>query len=220
MKYEIHSIKNSQGKGGEQNFVRIFTSEAMDEERLEQVIQDSCSLTMGDVKATLSALRELMIYQLVNGSRVTIPGIGHFSLSVRLQVPPGCPVEKVTAANIIVRNIDFRPDARLLAKVRQGARFERSTKSSKSTVYSPERLQSLLERYLATNVYITRRIMEYQFGLRSGTALRWLRHFVSTGFLRREGSRNSPVYLLCDAKKRNVSDATIGPSEPNLATKP
>lgn len=200
MKYEIHSIKNVQGTGEERRFVQVFTQESMTEQQLEESIQGSCSLTIGDVKATLSALRELMIRQLADGSRVSIPGIGHFTLSVRLVNASGKSTEKVTADDIVVRNIDFRPDAQLLAKVRQRARFERSSKSSKSVAYSSQQLQSLVARYLSAHAFVNRRIMELQFGLRQTTALSWLKHFVSTGFLRREGPHNSPIYLLAEQK--------------------
>lgn len=78
IKYEIQSIKNSQGTGKEQHFARIFEDAPMSAQQLESHIQSSCSLTKGDVEATLSALRECMIHDLSHGHRFYIPSIGYF----------------------------------------------------------------------------------------------------------------------------------------------
>lgn len=100
IKYEIHSIKNSLGTGKEQHFVRIFEDAPMSAQQLESHIQSSCSLTKGDVEATLSALRECMIHDLSHGHRFYIPSIGYFSLSVDLDMPEGKSADKVRADHI------------------------------------------------------------------------------------------------------------------------
>ena len=64
IKYEIQSIKNSPGTGEERHFARIFEQSPMSTQQLESHIEASCSLTKGDIEATLSALRETMIREL------------------------------------------------------------------------------------------------------------------------------------------------------------
>ena len=196
IKYEIHSIKNSQGTGEERNFARIFEHEPMTAEQLKNHIQDSCSLTKGDIEATLSALREHMIHELSHGNRFYIPSIGYFSLSVDLDMPEDKPIDKVRGDYISVRNIKFRPDAAMLQEVKRHVHFERADFSSKSSKYTEEEMLEKIKAFLATNICINRRDMELQFGLRQGTALKWLKHFTQTGDLRKEGARNSPVYFL------------------------
>lgn len=61
IKYEIQSIKNSKGTGKEQEFVRIFENPPQTDRQLESHIQDNCSLTKGDVQATLITLRDSMM---------------------------------------------------------------------------------------------------------------------------------------------------------------
>ena len=154
IKYEIHSIKNSQGTGEERNFARIFEHEPMTAEQLKSHIQDSCSLTKGDIEATLSALREHMIHELSHGNRFYIPSIGYFSLSVDLDMPEDKPIDKVRGDYISVRNIKFRPDAAMLQEIKSNVRFERADFSSKSSKYTEEEMLSKIKAFLATNVYL------------------------------------------------------------------
>ena len=78
IKYEIHSIKNSEGTGKERHFARIFEQEPMTATQLESHIQNNCSLTKSDVRATLMSLRECIAHELSRGNRVYIPEIGYF----------------------------------------------------------------------------------------------------------------------------------------------
>ncbi len=196
IKYEIHSIQNSQGTGEERNFARIFQDAPMTADELEGHIQASCSLTKGDIKATLSALRQQMIYELSNGNRFYIPDIGFFSLSVSTDIPEGKPIEKMRGDYINVRNIKFRPETSLLDEVKDRARFTKADFSTRSQSYTENDLKAKIEDFLTENNCITRRDMELLFQLRQNTALKWLKHFTDTGFLKKDGAKNSPVYFL------------------------
>lgn len=180
----------------EQNFVRVLGHAPQTDRQLESHIQSNCSLTKGDVQATLVTLRECMIHELLSGNRFHIPEIGYFSLSVDLEMPDGKPIEKVRGDYIHVRNIKFRPDAALLGEVKQKARFERAKPRSKSQTYTEEELLVKIKEYLAVNNCITRRDLELNFGLRQSMALKYLKHFTEIGVLKKEGARNSPVYFL------------------------
>ena len=196
IKYEIHTISNSQGTGEERHYAHIFENPHMSAKELESQIQDSSTLTKGDVEAALSALHEHMTRELSRGNRFHIPGIGYFSLSVDLDMPEGKTIDKARADYISVRNINFRPEASVLQEVRSQARFERATFSTKSRQHTEESLLAGIKAYLATAPCLNRRDMERLFGLRQNTALKWLRHFTETGVLKKDGARNSPVYFL------------------------
>ncbi len=196
IKYEIQSIKNSQGRGKELYFARIFDGAPMTARQLKESIQSSCSLTKGDVEAALSALREYMVRELSQGNRFYIPSIGYFSLSVDLDLPEGLSAAKARANHIGVRNIKFRPDASLLKEVKAGVGFERANFSTVSKKYTEEKVLEKIREYLSTNGYINRRAMESLLGLRQNAALHWLRHFTETGVLKKGGASNSPVYSL------------------------
>lgn len=195
VKYEIQTIKNSQGTGRERRFARIFEGEPMTANELESNIQSSCSLTKGDVEAALSALREHIISELSHGHRVHIPSIGYFSLSASLDMPDDMPIDKARADHIRVRNINFRPEASVLQEVITGVRFERANFSTISKEHTEEAMLEKIREFLAANGCINRRDMERLFHLRQNTALRWLKHFTEKGVLRKAGARNSPVYM-------------------------
>lgn len=196
IKYEIQSIKNALGKGEEHRFARIFEYEPLTADELESQIQANCSLTKGDIAASLKALRDCMLHELSTGHRFHLPEIGYFSLSVDLDMPDEKPTDKARADYISVRNIKFRPDASLLAEVKRNARFERSKFSTKSRQYTEEELVTRLRDYFATNNCLTRRDLEREFGLRQSTALSWLRRLTESGVLKKEGVRTAPVYFL------------------------
>ena len=149
IKYEIQSIKNSQGTGKERHFARIFEGTPMSAQQLESYIQSSCSLTKGDVEATLSALRECMIQHLSHGNRFYIPSIGYFSLSVNLNMPEDKPIDKARADYISVRNINFRPDASMLQEVKRNVHFERAKFSTKSKEHTEEMMLEKIKEYLS-----------------------------------------------------------------------
>lgn len=196
MKYEIQSIKNALGKGEEHPFAHIFSGKAMTDEAIETRIQNNCSLTKGDVRGALAALGELIADELAQGNRFHIPEVGYFSLSATLRAPEGTPAEKIRGNHIGVRNINFRPEASLLRRVRKGVRFERTDSSSTSTRYSEEELLAAVRKYIAAKGCVTRHAMELVFGLRRNAALGWLRRLTESGALRKAGTAQSPVYLL------------------------
>lgn len=195
IKYEIHSIKNSKGTGEEQEFVRIFEYPPQTDRQLESHIQNNCSLTKGDVQATLMTLRDCMIHELSHGNRFHIPEIGYFSLAVDLDMPDDKPMEKVRGDYISVRNIKFRPDAELLKEVKRNARFERAKFSSKTRQYTEEELLARIKEYLAVNKCITRRDLELNFGLRQSAALKCLKHFTEIGILKKKGEKFASVFF-------------------------
>lgn len=196
IKYEIQSIRNSQGSGEEREFARIYENPPMTADQLENRIQASCSLTKADVKAALSALREYMIRELSCGNRFYIPSIGYFSLSASLDMPDGKPVGKVRGGYVKVRNIKFRPDASMLQEIKDKVNFERAAFTTKSKEHTEEAVLAKITEYLSVNRCINRRELETLLGLRQNTALKWLKHFTEKGVLKKVGKWNSPVYFL------------------------
>ncbi len=198
IKYEIQTIKNSQGTGEERRFARIYEHEPITADQLEEDIQTACSLTKADVEAALLALSGKMISELSQGNRFHLPGVGYFSLGVDLDIPEGQSAEKARANHISVRNIRFRPEASMLQEVKTNVHFERAKFSTQSRVHAESEMAEQIKNYLAENVYLNRGRMESLFHLRRVTALKWLKHFTETGLLKKEGTRNSPIYFLND----------------------
>jgi len=196
IKYEIHTIANSQGSGENRKFVRLQDNPPMTSKEIEKHIEQACSLTRGDVQAVMTALHDLIVTELKHGARFYIPEVGYLSLSVTTELPEGRPMEKVKGNDIRLRNINFKPTAELLSEVARGMKFERSKYSTKSAKYTEEQLWKKIEEFLSSNDYICRRDLEFHFHLRQQTALNWLKTFTEKGLLVKKGARNAPIYFL------------------------
>lgn len=196
IKYNIQSIKNAQGNGKDREFVRLYENGPLSPRQLEEHIRNHTSLTLGALHGVLDTLGDCMAHALSEGTRFHLPGIGYFSLGARLDKPDSAADGKIRGNQIKVDGIKFRPEARLLARVKRNARFERARYSTRSRQYTEAELLAKIKDYLATNSCITRRILEMEFKLRETAALKWLRHFTETGVLIKDGTSNAPIYLL------------------------
>ena len=196
LKYDIYTLRNSQGTGEDRQYVRIVQHEPMSEKALQERIQNRCSLTKGDVAAVLAELHDIAVQEFSEGRRFYIPEIGYFSLSASLEMPEENPDKKVTGKEVRITGINFRPEAQLLQEVQRKAHFVRSRYTTQSTPYTEEKLLAKIQEYLKSNRYITARIMRYQFGLTQYTTQKWLKHFCEKGILVKDGTPRSPIYFL------------------------
>ena len=79
-------------------------------------IQETCSLTRGDVVHVLSELQNSIGQALRNGQMVCLDKIGTFDISVGT-VEPMYGDQKVNDSDIVVKGITFRPSEALLAEL-------------------------------------------------------------------------------------------------------
>ena len=196
LKYDIYTLHNSQGTGEERQYVHILQHDPMSEKALRKKIQDRCSLTQGDVAAVLSEIHDICAEELQRGSRFYLPGIGYFSLSAGLELPEEKPDKKISAKEVRISGINFRPEANLLQEVKRGVHFVRSRSTCQSVTYTEEKLLAKIKDYLQKNRYITSRILRFHFGLTQYSAQKWLKHFCRCGILTKDGTTHSPIYFL------------------------
>lgn len=198
IKYEIHYLPNAGGEGETRRFAHIFEEPAMkDEKVIERLAKYSC-IGKAEASAVLINLRDIIEEDLKEGRRVNIPGIGYLSLSADLDMDELKPDSKVRADYVSVRGIKFRPNADLLKTVKRNVHFEKSPYTSRSNPFSEDTLKEKIKEYLQTHRSINRRVLEREFYIRKQTALNWLNRLVDSGYLIREGARNSPVYYLAE----------------------
>lgn len=186
IKYEIHSIENSQGKGGRQQYVQLRHGKAKSLDEMAAAIEEACTVTATDIKAVLSEFCHFAKAELAAGNRVYLPEIGYMSLAVGNVPPEKKPNGKVTGKDIYVRNINFKPEAKFLNAIRRKARFELSGYTTLSARYTEEEMWQKVEGYLSANAHITRRAMMEQFGLSDYASRQWLSRFVEEGRLTKE----------------------------------
>lgn len=195
IRYEIHNIENSQGTGKERQYVQTIQSRGLTPQSLARAIQDMSSATEGDVNSVLSALTYFAQRELAQGGRFHLPGIGYLTLSVGFKEPPERSDKKITARQLRVRTINFRPEKQLLNGVRRDTTFEKSERSIVSVRYTADELWTQMDGFLTEKHYITRQQMMTRFGLSPYLTRQWLDRFVAEGRLRAEGSRAQRIYI-------------------------
>lgn len=196
VKYDVYTLQNARGEGEERTYVRLQQAPVMRQEQLLDYVQKHCSLTRGDVAAVLAELHDLFVHEFSQGHRVYLPEIGYFSMSAGLEMPEDHPDKKITAREVRLTGINFKPEASLMQDVQEQVHFVRSRYSSQSTRYTSKQLLKLVRKYLDENRYITCRMMRTQFGLTQYMAQKWLDHFCEEGILVKDGTKRSPIYFL------------------------
>lgn len=198
IKYEIHYLPNAGGEGKTRRFAHIFEEPAMKDQQVIERLAKHSYMGEGEVSAVLMNLRHMIEEDLRDGRRVNIPGIGYLSLSADLDMDELKPDSKVRADYVSMRGIKFRANTNLVKEVKRKVHFEKSQYTSRSYPFSEETLKEKIREYLKTNRSINRRVLEREFYIRKQTALNWLNRLVDSGFLIKEGARNSPVYFLAE----------------------
>ena len=196
LKYDIYTIKNSQGTGEDRQYVRLVQHDPMTDKELEAHIQNRCSLTKGDVAAVLKELHDICVQEFSMGRRFHIPELGYFSLSASLEMPEENPDKKITGKEVRLTGINFRPEADLMNEIERNMHFVRSQHSNLSTKYTEEKLLARLKEYFQENRYITVRLMRLNFNLTQYSAQKWLNLFCEKGIMVKDGTQHAPIYFL------------------------
>lgn len=196
IKFDIHSINNAAGEDKQQPFVKLLPEKALTAEEIAQRIERACTVTQSDIVAVLSALSRLAASELSEKGSFHLPAIGYFTLQAVAHPTDAVPTEKLEGSHVGVRNIKFQPERTLLSKVKDQAKFARLKGTTQSMPYEEAELRQKITAYLTSGEGIlTSKAMRLHFGLSSYMAAKWLAHFVSTGFLRKLGSKHAPVYV-------------------------
>lgn len=196
IRYDIQYIGNAQGSGKPQEFVRLLDAPPVKSAQLEEKLQQRSSISKGGVRAVLLALGEVMEEELMEGRRFCIPGVGHFSLSPTLDLPEGRTAEKVRAEYVGVKNVNFKPDKKMLKELKHKTRFLKAEGLTGTVHYAAAEMEQMIRRYLTEHRYMTRKDMERCFYLTQYTAYKWLDFFVGVGLLVKDGTRHNPMYFL------------------------
>lgn len=199
LKYELHTIRNSQGTGQDRRYVQLHSGKPMTADELASKIEAKCSVTRGDVKAVMTELESFAVQELTSGRRFYLPEIGWLSLSAACSASSDKPDDKVTGKDIYLRGINFMPDGKLLDDVRSDVSFSKASSSTRSTAYTADELWAKVNEYLTQERFITRREMRRQFGLSEYMAVKWLSSFVSEGKLLKTGTDHLAAYTLPSA---------------------
>lgn len=162
---------------------------------LRRYIQESSSLTEGDVDAVLSALSHFVSQEMGNGSSVHLDGIGYFS-------PVLGTTETVTSTTkskhlkVKLKSIHFRPDKAFLR--RMGGIQIHCVKLNDPLAkrLTDDEIEQKVRLYIQKHGYLQRRDLESLCSLSISTAKRHLNRLCKAGVLVNRGMRNQPLYYL------------------------
>lgn len=155
-------------------------------------ISKRCTLSKGDIRAVLDELGDELVYNLCEGNRVYLPGIGYFYLS--LSAPKDADPKTTRSQNIGIKAVEFRADSILKNGLENHARFERSDIKIHSSRLDIYEIDALLVDYFYKNEFLTRTKFERLCGFTKTTAQRHLQRLMDEGRLVNVNTRHNPIY--------------------------
>ncbi len=170
---------------------RVVTWGTATTDEIVSRIHNASTLTIGDVKASLISLIEVMADELSSGRRVHLEGLGYFQLT--LSSPPVKSAKEIRAESVHVKNISFRAEASFKKRFSH-IPLARARRKRHSNRYSDIEIDALLTRHFRDNTYITSRGFRALCGFTESTAKRRLRKLIADGKLQKTGHRQSPLY--------------------------
>lgn len=193
VKYDFYETPAPDGRKEKKSLhVRILPGKTVDSETLAQTIHQRSTFNVGEVKAVITALRDLMIETMQEGNRIHLDGIGYFQMTATCQ-----PVEsekEIRAESVQCKSIAFRPEKDFKRALSARAHFVRAAIKKHSNNTSSADIDKLLTDYFASNNHITRTEFERLTHLTKMTACRRLKLLVDEGRLQKEGVYRSPIY--------------------------
>lgn len=191
--FDFYVSPSDSGKGEKEKYhARVVRSHTLQIDDIVNNISKRCTLSKGDIRAVLDELGDELVYNLCEGDRIYLPGIGYFYLS--LSAPKDANPKTTRSQNIGIKAVEFRADRILKNSLENRAQFERSdikVHSSRLDIYE---IDALLVDYFYENEFLTRIKFERLCGFTKTTAQRHLQRLVDEGKLVNVNTRHNPIY--------------------------
>lgn len=180
-------------KGEKEKYhARVVRSHTVQIDDIVNNISKRCTLSKGDIRAVLDELGDELVYNLCEGNRVYLPGIGYFYLS--LSAPKDANPKTTRSQNIGIKAVEFRADSILKNSLENHAKFERSGIKAHSPKLDSHKIATLLIDYFHENEFLTRTKFEKLCGFTKTTAQRHLQRLLNEGKLVNVNTRHNPIY--------------------------
>lgn len=178
---------------------RVVASETVRTDEISELIADRSTFNAGEVKGLLGILNEMLVWELSQGRRVHLEGLGYFQLS--LECPPVESEKDIRAESVSVRTVTFRPEQPLKEKTKTFT-LTRAKKKEHSTLKTEEEIKKLLTRYFKKQPYLSTRDFAALCGFSHSTAKRQIKRMTEIGMLERIGQGASTFYIQNKADSR------------------
>lgn len=176
----------------EKYHARVVRSHTVQIDDIVNNISKRCTLSKGDIRAVLDELGDELVYNLCEGDRVYLPGIGYFYLS--LSAPKDTDPKTTRSQSIGIKAVEFRADSILKKGLESHAKFERSNIKMHSSRLNSYEIDTLLVDYFHKNEFLTRIKFEKLCGFTKTTAQRYLQRLLDEGRLVNVNTRHNPIY--------------------------
>lgn len=191
-RYDFFRTPQPKDSEKESYHARLVVKRKLTTDQVARHIADRCTLSMGDVKAALMELSDLLADEIRQGNSVHLDGIGTFRGSAKS--PAVASVNEIRAESIHFGGIVYHPDKQL-ERLLKSMRFKRVEQTHRSEVLTEEEIDQFLTGYFKEHDAITTRQLGMLCGLRPATALRRLQKRVEEGRLTHPGYLRAPFYF-------------------------
>lgn len=191
--FDFYISPSDSGKGEKEKYhARVVRSHTVQIDDIVNNISKRCTLSKGDIRAVLDELGDELVYNLCEGDRVCLPGIGYFYLS--LSAPKDTDPKTTRSQSIGIKAVEFRADSILKNSLESHAKFERSDIKVHSSRLNSYETDALLEDYFHKNEFLTRSKFEKLCNFTKTTAQRHLQRLVDESKLVNVNTRHNPIY--------------------------
>ena len=160
--YIMEEMPDIHGTGEQVLYPRFAMMEQVSTEDLIRQIASSSGFNVGDVEGVITQIGIEMAHQMAEGKSVKLDGIGTFSPSLALckdkeREKAGEGETHRNARSIVVGNVNFRVDRKMMRRINGRCLLERAPwKSQRSSQkYTPEQRLALAVRYLEEHPFLT-----------------------------------------------------------------
>lgn len=183
--------------------VRVVEHNTIHSDELARRIQNRTTLTIPDIKGTLSALTEEMVAQLSTGNRVHIEGLGYFSLSIQGEVAMD-KNNQLKLKHPSVRSIRFLPEEQMINKLKDTSFSCQHHKGCASKEHDTQSIKDIVDALLARDTFFTPNDFFKAAHLTRSTGYRILKTLLDNHYLENIGTPSH--HLLAKAQKQMTNE--------------
>lgn len=194
IKFSVHKNPLKDDQGNETYQVRQETHGTVGKEWLLHHLKTNNLFRPELMESALIVLESEIIEQLTSNLRLHLEGLGSFYLKLGLRKrydelgneikAPYTDPSNITGNDVFIEGIGFTPDKQFLSQLHEhGYHFTNATGKGNvghSAQYTEEQMKARLDEWFEKEDYITRRQMQFFFGLTKYMASKWLDQLSST----------------------------------------
>ena len=183
--------------------VRVVEHSTVQTDELAQHIQEGTTLSIPDIKGTLSALSSEMVSQLNMGRRVHIDGLGYFSLAIDGEVTTD-KNNQLRLKNPVVRSIRFQPEEQLMKKFQNASFSCQHHKGNASSEHDEQSIKKIVDELLTQRGFFRPLDFMKAANLTHSTGYRILKSLLKEQYIENIGTPGQ--LLLAKAQKHETNE--------------